>query len=133
MKAKEIKQSVILKATPKEVYDALMNEKKHTLFTGSKAKISEKVGGVFTAYDGGLSGKNMKLVEAKEIVQSWRCEMPHWPKGHYSEVKFSLKKVPEGTKLDFSHKDVPEGAVEDISKGWEEHYWKKLKKFFEEE
>jgi len=39
------RQSVIIKATPREVYEALMDSRKHSRFTGAKASISRKVGG----------------------------------------------------------------------------------------
>ena len=131
MKTKTIKQFVVIKASPEEVYDALMDSQKHTKFTGSKAVIGKKVGEEFSAYEGGLSGKNVELVKGKKIVQLWFCSMEHWPKGHYSKVTFSLEKVKGGTKIDFTHEEVPQSSYKDIEQGWEEHYWKKLKKYFE--
>ena len=69
MKTKSIKQSVTIKASPKEIYDALMDSKKHSKFTGGKANISNKVGGKFTAYDEYCFGTNLELVPNKKIVQ----------------------------------------------------------------
>ncbi|MGA2318205.1 MAG: hypothetical protein ABSG71_17760 [Thermodesulfobacteriota bacterium] len=48
MKTKTIRQSITFKASPHEVYDALMDSRKHAKFTGAKARISRKVGGKFT-------------------------------------------------------------------------------------
>ena len=56
-----------------EIYDALMDSKKNSLFTNGKASISKKVGGKFSAYDGYATGKNLELVEGKKIVQTWRA------------------------------------------------------------
>ena len=65
---KTIKQIILIPATPEEVYDALIDEKKHAEFTGAKAKIDPKIGGKFTAWDGYIFGKNLELVKGKKIV-----------------------------------------------------------------
>lgn len=70
--ARTIRQSVTVGATPEQVYEALMNSKKHAKFTGAAAKISRKVGGKISAYDGYISGTNVELVENKKIVRMWR-------------------------------------------------------------
>lgn len=61
----------------------------------------------------------------------WFCETEHWPVGHYSQLEFSLKKIKDGTELTMTHKNVPEACYEDISQGWEEYYWKPMKKMLE--
>lgn len=45
MKTKTIKQTIFFKAEPHDVYEALMDSKKHSKFTGDKAVISRKEGG----------------------------------------------------------------------------------------
>lgn len=129
MKTKTIRQSVIFKANPKDVYAALMVSAKHSSFTGSKAVISKKIGGKFSVYGGGLTGTNLKLVPGKKIIQSWRAEMKGWPKQHYSTVKFLLKKSKADTKLTLVHSGVPVICSVSIAKGWHEYYWKRMKKF----
>lgn len=71
MEKKTIRQKVVVSATPIEVYQAFMDAKKHSAFTGSKATCDAKVGGKFTASDGYISGKNLELEEGKRIVQEW--------------------------------------------------------------
>ena len=131
MKTKTFKQTVIFKASPHDVYEALMDSKKHSEFSESKANISRDVGGKFTAYDGWIHGENLELVQDKKIVQTWRGNDKSWPKGHNSRVTFELKKVKEGTELKFTHDDVPEDWYDDLSKGWEEQYWAKMRKMLE--
>ena len=79
-----IEQVVFLRATPAEVYDALLDPKKHSAFTGSPATTNDKIGVEFKAWDGYISGKNLELVKNKKIVQEW--ETTAWPKG-YPEVE----------------------------------------------
>ncbi len=125
MKTRTIKQSVSIAASPHAVYEALMDSKKHSEFTGGKAKTSRRVGGKFEAYDGWIDGWNVALLPDKKIVQKWRGG--DWPKGHYSTVTFFLKKTPAGSLLQFTQTDVPEEHFEDISQGWIDNYWDKMK------
>ena len=129
MKTKTIRQSVTLKASPHDVYEALMDSRKHSQLTGGKASISREVGGKFSAFDGYCEGTNLQLVPDKKIVQSWRAS--DWPEGHYSKVTFSLKEVEDGTHLTFTQTGVPEEQYEDISQGWRDYYWAPMKKMLE--
>jgi len=124
-----IRQTVIFKATPHEVYEALMDSKKHADFTGGQAKISREVGGSYTAYDDYIAGKNIELVPDKKIVQDWRAV--DWPEGYYSRITFDFSAVPEGTRMDFTHADLPEGTEEEFTQGWIDNYWEPMKAYFE--
>lgn len=130
MKTKTIKQKAIIPASPLEVYNALTDSKKHTAFTRAKAKVSTKEGGAYTAYDGYITGKNIKLVPGKKIVQTWRAVDGVWPEEHESEVTFDLKKHPKGTEISFTHKNVPASQVAEFTKGWKDFYWAPLKEYF---
>jgi activator of HSP90 ATPase len=54
MKKETLRQKVTLRAKPIEVYEAFVDAKKHSAFTGSKAMGEGKVGSKFTAWDGYL-------------------------------------------------------------------------------
>ena len=130
LKTKDIKQGLMIKASPHDIYEALMDSKKHAAFTGAGAKISREVGGVFTAHDGYIEGTNLELVKDKKIVQRWRGS--DWPAGHFSTVTYLLKPTEGGTKLMFSQKGVPTDQVKNISDGWKEYYWTPLKAMLEQ-
>ena len=53
---KNIKQKVCIAATPHDVFEALMDEKKHAAFSGGPVKVDRSVGGKFDCYDGELLG-----------------------------------------------------------------------------
>lgn len=129
MKTKTIKQTAVFKASSHEVYEALMDSKKHSEFSGEDASISRKVGGKISAYSGYIDGENLELVKDKKIVQKWRGS--DWPERHYSTATFELKKVPGGTKLIFTQTEVPEEFCKDVSDGWKEFYWEKMKRMLE--
>jgi len=129
MASKTIKQTVEIKADPKEVYDAFMDPKKHAKFTGAKAKISDKVGGKFSVFDGYAEGENLEIEPGKKIVQTWRAS--DWPEGHLSKITIKLTKMGKGTKLTFTHTGVPEDFFEDIKQGWVEYYWEPIRQLLE--
>ena len=129
MNTKTIRQSATFKTSPHEVYEALMDSRKHSKFTDSKASISRRIGGKFTAYDGYIEGVNLELVPDEKIVQSWRGS--DWPEDHYYKATFALKKVEGGTRLTFTQTDVPEDQYESISQGWRDYYWKPMKEMLE--
>jgi activator of HSP90 ATPase len=126
---KTIKQTVTFKASPHDIFEMLMDSKKHSEFTEAAAKISRKVGGSFSTWDGYSTGVNLELVEDKKIVQKWRGS--DWPKGVYSIVTIELKAVDGKTKLIFTQTGVPEDQYKSVSDGWVEFYWDRMKKALE--
>jgi activator of HSP90 ATPase len=130
METKTIRQTVTFKAAPHDVYEALMDAKKHAKFTGGKAAVSRAIGGKFSTFDGYAEGVNLELVPDKKIVQTWRAE--DWPEEHYSRVTFSLNKLKEGTRLTFTQSGVPEEQYGDVSQGWQDYYWVPMKKMLEQ-
>lgn len=128
-KTSAIKETISFKTTPHEVFECLIDSKKHEEFTGDAAEISRKVGGIFSAYGGYCYGQNLELVKDKKIVQTWRAT--DWPEGHFSTVSFKFTKTKEGTRLSFSQKGIPQSEVKSVKKGWEDFYWKPLKEMLE--
>jgi activator of HSP90 ATPase len=129
METKTVRQTITFKAPPHEIYEALMDSKKHSRFTGDKATISRKVGGKFSVFDGYSEGVNLELVPDVKIVQSWRAS--DWPEGHYSEASFTFKEIPGGTRLSFIQTGVPANQYDDISQGWRDYYWAPMKEMLE--
>jgi activator of HSP90 ATPase len=127
--ARLVHQTVIFKASPHDVYEALMDSKNHAAFTGGKARISRLVGGEITAYDEYITGKNVELIPDKKIVQDWRAV--DWLEGWFSRVTFEFTPVPEGTRLDFMHAGLPEGTEDEFTQGWIDNYWEPMKAFLE--
>jgi activator of HSP90 ATPase len=129
MKATTIKQKTLIPATPDEVYDAFMEAKKHSAFTGSKATSDPKVGGEFTAWDGYISGRNLELVKGKKIVQEWSTT--DWPdKFPPSRLELTFKEAKRGTEISMIHSNVPAEQADDLAEGWNEFYWKPMKEYF---
>ena len=56
-----IAQTVTFTALPEQVYEVIMDSKKHESLTGGKASISSGIGGAFTAWGEHISGFNLVL------------------------------------------------------------------------
>jgi len=109
----------------------LMDSKKHAELTGSPARMSSKVGGKFTAWDGYILGKNLELVEGKKIIQEWSTT--EWPEGYPpSRLEITLSKKGKGTTLKMLHSKVPAEQRDDYAQGWLDYYWNPLKSHFRE-
>jgi len=129
MKKETLRQKVTLRAKPIEVYEAFVDAKKHSAFTGSKAMGEGKVGSKFTAWDGYIFGKFLELEEGKRIVQEWVTS--DWPEGYPpSYLELTLRETKGGTEVSMVHSDVPAEQAEDLREGWNDYYWKPLRDYF---
>jgi activator of HSP90 ATPase len=124
-----IRQRVTIDASPQEVYDAYVNEKKHSEFTGSTASGTARKGAKFEAWDGYITGKFLELEKGKRVVQEWKTS--EWPAGYppsMLELKFRGRRGK--TELTMIHSKVPAEQVKKYSEGWVESYWDPLKEYF---
>ncbi|MBC8172958.1 MAG: SRPBCC domain-containing protein [Chitinophagales bacterium] len=128
MKTKTIRQQIEFNATPEELYNMLMDEKKHAVFTGASAKITNRTGGKFTVWDGYISGKNIELIKGKKIVQEWTST--DLPAGHISITTFEFAVQKNNTTLlKFTHANIPAAQYDELVKGWTDFYWQPMKEF----
>ncbi len=129
LRTRTIKQTEFITAKPVEIYDALLNEQRHSEFTGAKATCDRRVGGLFTAWDGYICGKNIRLENARRIVQEWRTT--EWPAGYGpSIIEFTFKSKGSGTEVKMIQTKIPASQAESYKKGWVDNYWIPLKKYF---
>ena len=123
-----IHQEIEFNASPQQLYEALLDSKQFTEFSGRPAEINRQVGGAFSLFKGHIIGRNLELVPNQRIVQAWRVVT--WPGGAYSIVRVELTPQGSGTRVIFDHIGFPEGLHDHLAEGWEENYWSLLKKYF---
>lgn len=123
-----IHQEVVFKASPKRIYEALIDARQFSAFTGgAPAEISREVGGSFSCFGGMIVGRHVELVPNQRIVQAWRAK--NWDAGVYSIVKFELRGQGSETRLIFDHSGFPEDEREHLEGGWTANYWELLRKY----
>lgn len=124
-----IRQTVIVGASPLEVYEAYVDPKRHAAFTGSGTTGSPKVGGRFTAGDGYTSGRYLELEPGKRVVHEWTTS--EWPDGYPPSVlELTLRPKEGATELTMVQSKVPAEQVEYYAEGWKKYYWGPMKEYF---
>lgn len=121
---------------PHNLYEILMNDKSWKAFTQSNAVISKDVGGMFSIFDGAVTGVNVQLQENKLIVQKWRFSS--WADGHYSNVILTLEEPEVGlTVVKLTQTNVPDEdsygnatVVENTERGWRDLIFHKIRAVF---
>ena len=120
-------QEVDFKAAPARIYEALLDSKQFSAFSGMPAEINREAGGKFSLFNGHIIGRNLELISNQRIVQAWRVVT--WDEGIYSIARFELKAQAPGTHMTFDHTGFPEGKKEHLAEGWEQNYWERLQKY----
>src|SRR4030067_2531772 len=122
-KIKTIKQKIIIPTSPDALYEAFMDAKIHSAFTGSKATCDPKIGGKFTAWDGYISGRNLELEKGKKIVQEWITT--EWPQDYPpSKLELTFNQVDGNTEIIMVHSNVPADQANELLEGGTAFYWK---------
>ena len=129
MKTDSIRMSAIIPAEPAAVYAAWMSSKGHAEMTGSAARVTARVGGAFSAWEGYISGKTQALAPPSRILQSWRTT-DFSPEEPDSSLEVLLTKAKAGTKVTLVHTNIPAGRGGEYRKGWLDYYFEPMKEYF---
>jgi activator of HSP90 ATPase len=122
-----IHQEVDFKASPARIYEALLDGKQFSAFTGRPAEIKPEAGGSVKLFGGLIEGRNIELAPNKRIVQAWR--EASWAPGYYSLVKFELNPHGAGTHLVFDQTGIADSDWGHLNEGWPLRYWEPLRKY----
>ena len=121
--------SETIQAEPAEIYKAWLSSEGHTSMTGSPAQVDGNVGGKFSAWDGYIFGTTLELTPNQRILQAWRTS--EFPEDALdSHVEVLLEKFDGETRITLIHTDVPENQVDSYRQGWEDFYFKPMRKHF---
>ena len=127
-----IKISEVFPVSAKRLYDAWLNSDEHSEFTGTKVVIRPTVGSKFSAGDDYIKGSNVTLQPYGRIVQTWRSK--DFPDGAIeSRLEILFEKANGGTRVTIIHNRIPTGQAKLYEKGWKNHYFKPMKKYFKKQ
>ncbi len=127
-----IHQSVVIPASPEDVYQGFVDGKVHTAMTGAAASADPKVGGEFTAWDEYIFGTYLELEPHKRIVQAWQTS--EWPDDlPPSRLELLFEPDELGTKVTLNQTAVPADDVKNYEEGWEDYYWQPMLAYFSQE
>ena len=122
---KDLKRYYTLNAAPKDVYNALTNEKMLEIWTGEPAVMPLEPNTEFSLWGGSILGINVEFEQDKKIVQKWFF-------GEEVDSLVTIKMHPhtKGTSLEIKQTNIPDEAFDNISEGWDEDYFGALKELF---
>ncbi|HWP83765.1 MAG TPA: SRPBCC domain-containing protein [Terriglobia bacterium] len=129
MQTRIIRQKAFFRGVqPMELYEALINARKHAAFTGAAATSTARVGGKFTAWDGYIQGRHLELEPGRRIVQEWRTT--EWPaEAPPSRLEWRFQPKRGGTEMILIHSQVPASQAASYRQGWIDYYWNPLKAY----
>ena len=124
-----IRASEFIPAAPSAVYRTFVDAKTHIAVTGANATFERREGGKFSVADGYITGRFLRLQSSRRIVQEWRTA--EWPKNAPPSL-LELRFLPRenGTEIRMVQSQVPADQAQRFRKGWTEHFWTPLKKYF---
>jgi len=129
VRTKTIRQNAFIPADPGDLYNAFLDPTKHSEITGAAATCERRVGGKFSAWDGYISGVNLRLENGRRIIQRWKTS--EWPKGYKpSTLELAFKPKGKGTVVHLVQTNVPAAQVDSYKRGWVDYYWTPLKRYF---
>lgn len=115
-----------------DLYTVLLDERRHSSFTGDIAVIHDEEGTKFTLYDGLIEGKNEVLERGEKIIWSFAFVDANWPTNHFSEAALIIKNTDnEMCEVELYHTAIPEGFEERIATFWNEMMWEPLRYYLE--
>jgi activator of HSP90 ATPase len=123
---KTIRQNHFINATPEEVFSAVINPFTIELWSGYPAQMEGREGTEFSIFDGDIVGRNLKVIENKQLIQEWYFG----DRQEESIVTIDLKPHQLGTKVTLEQTNVPDEELEDFQEGWTVYYWGAIKNFF---
>lgn len=124
---KIIKQTYHIKAPSEKVWQALVDPKIIEQWSGTKAKMDDKVGTHFELWDGDMYGTNTEVVTNKKLAQDWYGG--DWKKP--SKVVFTLSEKAGVTTVGLGHWDLPDSEFDDFAQGWKDYYLGAIKELLE--
>ncbi len=129
---KLITQSILLPAPAETLFAMYIDAEKHAAITGGAAKVHPEPGGVFSAFDGALTGTFYHIVKPRLILQAWRSVSF---RADEPDTTLILSFTPEGEKgrIDMVHLNVPTLDYKGVKNGWNTFYWNPWKKYLKEQ
>ncbi|KAK7196355.1 Activator of Hsp90 ATPase protein [Novymonas esmeraldas] len=112
-----------------ELYAALTDPSRASVYTRAPAAMDVKAGGQFTFLGGVISGYYVDVQPPTLIKQQWR--LGSWPVGVHSSVVLQLvKEEPGVTMLEFAQSGIPSGQLQSVQEGWKANFFEAIKAVF---
>ncbi|KAJ1308612.1 hypothetical protein OPQ81_004310 [Rhizoctonia solani] len=109
-------------ASAAELFELLTDEKRIPAWSRNAAQSNATVGGSYSFFGGGVTGKYVELQKPTKIVSTWRLNSPSWPSDHDGKLTITLDQQTDSTKVEFKLSGVPIGQEDETRKNLEGYY-----------
>ncbi|CAE6409240.1 unnamed protein product [Rhizoctonia solani] len=109
-------------ASAAELFELLTDEKRIPAWTRNQAQSDASVGGSYSLFGGGVTGKYIELQKPTKIVSTWKLNSPSWPSDHDGKLTITLDQQTDSTKVEFKLSGVPLGQEDETRKNLEGYY-----------
>lgn len=118
------------RASPERVFRAVTNSAEIRRWCGQSGVVSRQLGGRFAMFDERATGEVLVYDPPSLLVHTWRLE--EWPADvPPSEVRWRFTPCATGTRVELAHLRLPNAREQKShGKGWLEHYFEPLDRFF---
>ena len=114
---------------PERLYKVYIDPREHALATGQPATIDARDGGEFSAYGGYLTGRFIRLIPARLVVQFWRSR-------HFGDndpdailsIAFRRNEY-EQAEVELVLTNVPAGMTRHDNSSWNQFYWEPFRAY----
>lgn len=111
------------------MYQSWLDSEIHSDFTGAMAAIEERPDSFFTAWDGYITGRILKLDKDGLIAMSWRTtEFP--AEAESSTVELQITDLGDSCEINIYHYGIPEGDGDKYREGWKQFYLNPMRAYF---
>jgi activator of HSP90 ATPase len=113
----KINQKVVFEyCSPEQLYDALLDPQKVSVWTHKAPCKIQKGLGLFSLFNSNISGEITSLDPNHQIKMNWRIKT--WPINHYAKVVIDIEEGSSGTVLKLVVEDVPVSEVASTESNW---------------
>jgi uncharacterized protein YndB with AHSA1/START domain len=123
-----IKQTYLINAAPKLVWQALTDPEIIEEWSGADAEFVPEPKTEYSLWDGSICGVIISVTPNKKLVQTWKPD--NWTVDD-SVVTFTLIPDGAGTRVDMVHENVEEFDFEGTEEGWDLYYLGAIKRMLE--
>ena len=129
MRHSSIHTQTQLLAPPPVIFDAWLDSASQALITQAPAQIVPRVGGMFSVWDGSVTGEIVFLQRPRRIAQTWRT---HDFDMSMDDTRLELTFEPIGataTRLIVEHQRIPAQFHRQFSHAWSQVYFPRFHSF----
>lgn len=129
----EIRITVVMPVAPARVFRALTSARAIAAWSGAPGRVAARVGGRFSMWDGWNTGRVLARRSPTTLVYTWRKDS--WPEATKdSVVRWTLQKVPGGTRVTMVHSRLPSTwEYRDHKGGWPRYFLKPMERWLKKQ